>query len=156
LAREPYPKPFLRVKSYFTACFTAQLASILGAGAALVSCLGSGNCFVDVMLTIRACENRGIKTVLITYEYGGKNGVDFPLLFYVAEANAVVTTGSRDRWLELPVPDRVVGPYDHIQILSYPGAPEVPVRGPLSLDARDLVIVAVDNWGMQSSTCRAY
>ncbi|MBI4529190.1 MAG: hypothetical protein HY695_35780 [Deltaproteobacteria bacterium] len=135
---------------------TAQLASSLRAGAAFVSWLGSGNCFVDVMLTIRACENRGIKTVLVTYEYGGKDGVDFPLLFYAPEANAVVTTGSRDRWLDLPAPERVVGPYDHIRILSYPGAPEAPVGGPLSLDARDLVIGAVDNWGMQSWTCRAY
>ncbi len=53
------------------------------------------------MLTIRACERLGIKTVLVTYEYGGKDGVDSPLLFYAAEANAVVSTGSRDRWIDL-------------------------------------------------------
>jgi len=135
---------------------TAQLAATLGADAALVTWIGSGNAFIDLMLTIRACEQRGIKTVLITYEYGGKDGVDSPLLYYVPEANAVVSTGSRDRWIELPPAERVVGPYEEIQMLTYPGAPRVPARGCLSLDARDMVIGGVDNWGMQSWTCRAY
>ena len=107
---------------------TAQLAAQIGAEAALVTWLGSGNAFVDVMLTIRGCERRGIKTVLVTYEYGGKDGVDSPLLYYVPEANAVVSTGSRDRWIELPEAEKVIGPYDAIRVLSYPGAPWTPWR----------------------------
>jgi glycine reductase len=112
--------------------------------------------FVDVMLTVRACERRGIATVLVTYEYGGKDGIDAPLLFYVAEADAVVSTGSRDRWLELPEPERLVGPYDRVQILSYPGAPVAQAQGKLTLDARDMVIGGVDNWGKESWICNAY
>ena len=135
---------------------TAQLASTLGVDGALVAWLGSGNAFVDVMLTVQACERRGIKTVLVTYEYGGKEGIDSPLLYYVSEANAVVSTGSRDRWLDLTVPDKVVGPYEEIQILSYPGAPKAAANGPLSFDARDMIIGGVDNWGGQGWTCRAY
>jgi glycine reductase complex component B subunit alpha and beta len=134
----------------------AQLAVALGAKGALVTWLGSGNAFVDVMLTVRACERRGIDTVLVTYEYGGKDGVDSPLLFYVPEANAVVSTGSRDRWLELPETERIVGPYDNVQILSYPGAPVADASQRLSLDARDMVIGGVDNWGKESWTCAAY
>jgi glycine reductase len=134
----------------------AQLAVTLGAKGALVTWLGSGNAFVDVMLTVRTCERRGIDTVLVTYEYGGKDGVDSPLLFYVPEANAVVSTGSRDRWLELPEAERIVGPYDNVQILSYPGAPVADASQRLSLDARDMVIGGVDNWGKESWTCAAY
>jgi glycine reductase len=134
----------------------AQLAATLGADGALVTWLGSGNAFVDVMLTVRACERRGIATVLVTYEYGGKDGIDAPLLFYVAEADAVVSTGSRDRWLELPEPERLVGPYDRVQILSYPGAPVAQAQGKLTLDARDMVIGGVDNWGKESWICNAY
>jgi glycine reductase len=135
---------------------TAQLARMLRADAALVTWLGSGNAFLEVMLTIRACEQRGIKTLLLTYEYGGKDGIDFPLLYYVPEASAVVSTGTRDRWLELPAPERVVGPYEQIRILSYPGAPVVSAGEPLTLDARDMIIGGVDNWGSQSWACRAY
>ena len=134
----------------------AQLAVTLGAEGALVTWLGSGNAFVDVMLTVRACERRGIDTVLVTYEYGGKDGVDSPLLFYVPEANAVVSTGSRDRWLELPEIERLVGPYERVQILSYPGAPVAEAKGQLTLDARDMVIGGVDNWGKESWVCNAY
>ncbi len=134
----------------------ANLAKNMGADAALVTWLGSGNAFVDVMLTVQACEQREIKTVLVTYEYGGKDGIDSPLLYYVPEAKAVVSTGSRDRWVELPVPDRVIGPYEDIQVLTYPGAPKTPAKGPLTFDARDMVIGGVDNWGRQTWTCRAY
>ncbi len=134
----------------------AQLAATLGVQGALVTWLGSGNAFVDVMLTVRACERRGIDTVLVSYEYGGKDGVDSPLLFYVPEADSVVSTGSRDRWLELPEAERLVGPYERVQILSYPGAPVAQAKGALTLDARDMVIGGVDNWGKESWICNAY
>jgi glycine reductase len=135
---------------------TAQLAAQVGADAALVTWLGSGNAFVDVMLTIRACEQRGIKTTLVTYEYGGKDGVDSPLLYYVPEAGAVVSTGSRDRWIELPEAETIVGPYEEIRVLSYPGAPSTPARAALTLDARDMIIGGVDNWGGDNWICKAY
>ena len=134
----------------------AQMAQALGADGAVVTWLGSGNAFVDVMLTVRACERRGIKTVLVTYEYGGKDGIDSPLLYYVPEAQAVVSTGSRDRWVELPAPEQVIGPYEDIQVLSYPGAPLMSANGSLNFDARDMLIGGVDNWGRQSWTCKAY
>ena len=134
----------------------AQLARSLRANAALITWTGSGNAFVEVMLTIRACERLGIKTVLVTYEYGGKDGVDSPLLFYAGEANAVVSTGSRDRWIDLPAPEKVVGPYDAIRVLSYPGAPSTPAGAALTLDARDMIIGGVDNWGRGTWTCTGY
>jgi sarcosine reductase len=133
---------------------TAQLAAQLGADAALITWLGSGNAFVEIMLTIRACEKHGIKTTLVTYEYGGKDGVDSPLLYYVPEADAVVSTGSRDRWIELPRAEKIIGPYEEIKVLSYPGAPLTPARGALALDARDMIIGGVDNWGGDSWTCK--
>lgn len=135
---------------------TAQLAQAMGADAVLITWLGGGNAFVDVMLTVQACERRGIKAVLVTYELGGKDGVDAPLLHYVPEAAAVVSTGSRDRWAELPAAEKVIGPYEEIKILSYPGAPHVEARSALSIDARDSIIGGVDIWGAKSWTCKAY
>ena len=134
---------------------TAQLATMLRADGALVTWLGGGNAFVDVMLTIQACEQRGIKTVLVGYESGVKGG-DSPLLYYVPEASAVVITGSRNTPIELPAADRVIGAYDNIQILNYPGAPVVRGHDPVTLDARDMIIGGVDIWGMQSWSCTDY
>ena len=135
---------------------TSQLAHTLGADGAIISWTGSGNAFVEVMLTVTACEKRGIKTTLVTYEFGGKDGVDSPLLYYVNEADAVVSSGSRDRWLELPAPDRVVGPYQQFSILNYPGAPKVEAKSALTLDARDMVIGGIDNWGSKTWICMEY
>ncbi len=135
---------------------TAQLVEAIQADAILITWLGGGNAFVDVMLTIQACEERGIKTVLVTYELGGKDRIDSPLLYYVRQADAVVSIGSRDPWLELPAPEKVLGPYDEIRVLSYPGAPLVPAHGSLSFDSRDLIIGGVDIWGKEPWTCRAY
>ncbi len=108
------------------------------------------------MLTVRACEEKGVRTVLVTYEYGGKDGADSPLLFYDATADAVVSTGSRDRVLELPPADRVVGAYERLQVLNYPGAPVVSASDPMSLDAADAIIGGTDLWGGRDRTCRAH
>jgi glycine reductase complex component B subunit alpha and beta len=134
---------------------TAQLAATLRADGALVTWLGGGNAFVDVMLTIQACEQSGIKTVLVGYESGVKGG-DAPLLYYVPEATAVVSTGSRNSPIELPAPNRVIGAYENIQILNYPGAPVVRAQDPVHLDAWDMVIGGVDIWGMQSWSGKEY
>ena len=134
----------------------ARLAQSLGADAVLLTWLGSGNAFVEMMLTIRACERLGIKTILVTYEYGGKDGVDSPLLFYAAEADAVVSTGSRDRWIDLPAAEKVIGPYQDIRVLTYPGAPTTPACAALTLDARDMIVGGVDNWGGGSWACKLF
>jgi len=135
---------------------TARLASTLKADGALITWVGGGNAFVDVMLTIAACERQGIKMVLVGYEFGGKEGSDSPLLYYTPEADAMVSTGSRNRGIELPTPDRLVGPYEEVRILNYPGAPLFPARGPLSLDALDMIIGGVDLWGLQAFSCMEF
>ena len=134
----------------------ARLAKMFRADGALLTWIGGGNAFVDVMLTVQACERRGIKTALVTYEHGGKEGRDSPLLFYVPEADAVVTTGSLDRVVDLPSMDKVIGPYEEIKVLSYPGVPASPARGPLSLEARDVIIGGADIWGEQGWVCNDY
>jgi hypothetical protein len=73
-------------------------------------------------------------------------------LYYTPEADAIVSTGSRNRGINLPAPDRVIGPYNEVRILNYPGAPIVPARGALALDALDMIIGGIDLWGRQDFT----
>ncbi len=134
----------------------ARLAKAMGADGALVTWIGGGNAFVDVMFTLRACERKSIKTLLVTYENGGKEGKDSPVLFYLPEADAVVSTGSLDRPLDLPAMDKVIGPYRDIRIFPFPGAPPVDARGPLSLEARDVMIGGADIWGEGAWRCVEY
>ena len=134
----------------------ACLAKAMGADGALVTWIGGGNAFVDVMFTVRACERAGIKTTLVTYENGGKEGKDSPVLFYLSEADAVVSTGALDRTVELPAMDRLIGPYEQIKIFSFPGAAPVPALGALSLEARDVMIGGADIWGEGKFRCAEY
>jgi hypothetical protein len=134
----------------------ARLAKAMGAKGALVTWIGGGNAFVDVMFTVRACEQVGIKTTLVTYENGGKDGRDSPVLFYLPEADAVVSTGALDRPLDLPAMDQVIGPYEQIKIFPFPGALPVPARGALSLEARDVMIGGADIWGDGKFRCNEY
>jgi sarcosine reductase len=134
----------------------SQVAESLGADAALMTWLGSGNAFLEVMLTVRALESKGIRTVLVTYEYGGRYGTDSPLLFYDESADAVVSTGSRDTPVDLPAVERVVGAYDRLQVLNYPGAPYVSAAEAMTLDATDAIIGGIDLWGGRDWTCKLY
>ena len=134
----------------------ARLTKAMGADGALVTWIGGGNAFVDVMFTVRACEESGIKTTLVTYEHGGKEGKDSPVLFHLAEADAVVSTGSLDKSVELPAMDKVIGPYEEIKILPFPGAAPVPARGALSLEARDVIIGGADLWGDGRFRCEEF
>ncbi len=132
---------------------TSQMAGMLEADGALISRLGGGNAMMDVMLTIRALEERGIKTVLTTYESPGPNGTDLPLLFTLPEADAIVTTGNLDEPLELPEPERVIGPAEHIRT-----APDRLIglaSTPLSL-SRGEYLGGGDNWGADSRTVYLY
>jgi len=134
----------------------ASLARAMGADGVLITWIGGGNAFVDVMFTVRACEHNGIKTTLVTYEHGGKEGKDSPVLFYIAEADAIVSTGSLDKMIELPAMDKVIGPYEQIKILPFPGAASVAARGVLSLESRDVMIGGADLWGETRFRCAEF
>ena len=64
---------------------------------------------MDVMFTVQACEKKGLKTVLLTPEWGGKEGTEVPLMMYVPEATAMVSTGSHERDFKVPAPAKIIG-----------------------------------------------
>ena len=93
-----------------TAACASQMARLLKADGAIITRIGpSGNNFIDVMLTVQACEKKGVRTVFMTPEWGGREGTELPLVFYVPEASAMVTTGSLDQMLTFPAPSKVIG-----------------------------------------------
>ena len=134
----------------------ARLAKAMGADGTLITWIGGGNAFVDVMFTVRACEEIGVKTTLVTYENGGKQGTDSAVLFYVPEADAIVSTGSLDRPVDLPAMERTIGPYNEIKVLPFPGAAPVSARNELPMEARDAIIGGADIWGEQLSRCEEF
>ncbi|MBI3951652.1 MAG: glycine reductase [Acidobacteria bacterium] len=133
----------------------AQLARLIGAQGAIVSWIGAGNAFIESMLTVQALERRGIKAVFMTYEHGGKEGLEQPLIFSVPEADAIVSVGSLDRPITLPRVERVVGGRD-LNVDPEAGDEHLPADGELNLDWRLPVVSAVDHWGFGKQICVEY
>ena len=89
--------------------YAAKLAHFLNADGVILTGEGGGNSAIDMMLALQECERLGIKTTVITYELGGPEGQDFPLVHGVPEAQAIVSTGSVDKMLTLPAMGTVIG-----------------------------------------------
>lgn len=87
----------------------AKLAALLKADGAIITQEGGGNANIDATLTVKFCEQFGVKTTFITFEYGGEEGDDTPLVQTVPEADAIVSTGGQDHRIALPAMERAIG-----------------------------------------------
>ena len=84
------------------AMLAARTACELGADGAIVTTDAGGNSHTDTMLTVRACEAAGIRTVALVAEMGG-------LTDHVPEADAIVSVGNAEEYVAEWRPERVLG-----------------------------------------------
>ncbi|MBI2934806.1 MAG: hypothetical protein HYY29_04470 [Chloroflexi bacterium] len=142
------------------ALLVAQMARMIGAQAAVVTRMGtSGNKFVDAMLNVQALEQKGIKTVFVTPEYGGQRGDELPLIYTVPQADAIISTGSQERPINVSAPKRVIGPPGHAELLDLdrtPGRNPPPADTALALDGWDRISGGIDWWGGNYFKCVEY
>ena len=61
---------------------------------------------------------KGIKTVIITDEYAGRDGASQSLADADPLANAVVTGGNANEVIELPPMDKIIGHIDVVDIIA--------------------------------------
>lgn len=140
-----------------TAACASQMARLLGAdGAIITRTVPSGNNFMEAMLTVQACEKKGIKTVFVTPERGGTDGTDPPLIFYVPEATAMVTTGSFEREIHLPAPTNVIGIKKGQLARLYVGDPSFDPWDAVTRDGWRDVTGGIDWFGGMNITCKEY
>lgn len=140
-----------------SATCASQMAKFLGAEGAIVTrTVASGNNFMDTMLTVQAYERKGIKTVLMTPEWGGLDGTDLPLVYYVPEAKAMVSTGSLEREITLPVPEKVIGVAKGQMTSIYLGDPLFDPWQETKRDGWRDILGGVDWFGCLNITCRGY
>jgi glycine reductase len=140
-----------------TAACASQMARLLRAdGAILTRVSPSGNNLIEVMLTVQGCERKGVKTVFITPEYGGGDGTELPLVFYVPEATAMVATGSLEREITLPAPAKVIGGGDEEFVILQPGDPPLSFRQEVTLRSRLQMTGGLDWLGGMNLTCNEY
>ena len=89
--------------------WTAKTAEFLGLDGVIVSQEGFGNPDTDLIMNCKKIEDKGIKTVIITDEYAGRDGASQSLADADPKANAVVTGGNANEVIKLPKLDKVIG-----------------------------------------------
>ncbi|MBI4320530.1 MAG: hypothetical protein HY675_18730 [Chloroflexi bacterium] len=142
---------------HVTAACTSQMAKLMRADTAIITRTSpSGNNLMDIMLTVQACERKGIKTVFLTPEAGGTDGTGPALHFYVPEATAVVSTGNLNMEPRLPAPAKVVGCREGSTLVLRPGAVPISPWDEIRLDRWTEISEGVDWLGGMHSTCADY
>ena len=113
-----------------TSRHAAKLALMVGAEGAVVTWDSGGNDFMETIRTVQACEQAGIKTVLLSGEEHPDTGGP-PLLEPLVEADAIVSIGfgGLDVGGEvLPAVDRIIG-YDTVATSMALPTEQMPASG---------------------------
>jgi glycine reductase len=87
----------------------AEAAAGLGAEGAIVTTDAGGNSHTDVMLTVRACEEAGIRTTAIVAEMADPDSTASGLTDWVPEADSIVSAGNAEELVPAWEPERVFG-----------------------------------------------
>lgn len=92
-----------------SAMFVANIAKSLGVDAAVVAEEGYGNPDTDFTACVVALEEVGVKTVGLTNECTGRDGMSQPLVSMNEKATAIVSCGNVSELIELPPAKVVLG-----------------------------------------------
>ncbi len=98
--------------------YAVKLATTLGVEGLLISEEGFGNPDADLIMNCRKAEKAGIKTVLVTDEYAGRDGASQSLADAAKEADAVVTAGNANALIVLPPMSKVIGFPNYADVIA--------------------------------------
>jgi len=98
--------------------WSAKLAEYLGVDGVIISQEGFGNPDTDLIMNCKKIEQKGIKTVIVTDEYAGRDGASQSLADADPLANAVVTGGNANEVITLPKLDKVIGYLEPVNTIA--------------------------------------
>ncbi|MGL6198310.1 MAG: glycine/sarcosine/betaine reductase component B subunit [Lachnospiraceae bacterium] len=123
--------------------WTAKMCKLLDLDGVIVSQEGFGNPDTDLIMNCKKIEAEGVKTVIITDEYAGRDGKSQSLADADAAADAVITGGNANQVIILPKLDKVIGTMDYITKIA--GASDETLREDGSLEVELQVITGATN-----------
>ncbi|MBR1989413.1 MAG: glycine/sarcosine/betaine reductase component B subunit [Firmicutes bacterium] len=123
--------------------WTAKICKMLDLDGVIVSQEGFGNPDTDLIMNCKKIEAEGVKTVIITDEYAGRDGKSQSLADADVAADAVVTGGNANEVVILPKLDKVIGTLDYVNKIA--GASEDTLRPDGSLEVELQVITGATN-----------
>ena len=98
--------------------WTAKMCRLLDLDAVIVSQEGFGNPDTDLIMNCKKIEAEGVKTVIITDEYAGRDGKSQSLADADPAADAVVTGGNANQVIVLPKMDKVIGTEEFVTTIA--------------------------------------
>ena len=123
--------------------FTSKLAEYLGLDGVVVTQEGFGNPDTDLIMNCRKISEKGIKTVIVTDEYAGRDGASQSLADAHESADAVVTGGNANEVINLPAMKKVIGMLDYVDNIA--GGFDGSLREDGSIEAEIQVITGATN-----------
>ena len=123
--------------------WTSKLCEMLDLDGVIVSQEGFGNPDTDLIMNCKKIEAEGVKTVIITDEYAGRDGKSQSLADADQAADAVVTGGNANQVVILPKLDKVIGTLDYVTKIA--GASEETLREDGSLEVELQVLTGATN-----------
>ena len=123
--------------------WTAKICKMLDLDGVIVSQEGFGNPDTDLIMNCKKIEAEGVKTVIITDEYAGRDGKSQSLADADQAADAVVTGGNANQVVILPKLDKVIGTLDYVTKIA--GASEETLREDGSLEVELQVLTGATN-----------
>lgn len=118
---------------------TVREVKMLGADGVIISQEGFGNPTTDLMIVCQELENNGIKTVIITNEDAGVDGMSESLPDSVQEANAIVSTGNSNETVLLPAMEKTIGPIKEIERVCGGNVNSIKANGELLLEIHGIM-----------------
>lgn len=123
--------------------WTAKLCKMLNLDGAVISQEGFGNPDTDLIMNCKKIEAEGVKTVIITDEYAGRDGKSQSLADADPAATAVVTGGNANQVVIVPKLDKVIGTMDYATKIA--GASQDTIRPDGSLEVELQVFTGATN-----------
>lgn len=134
---------------------SAKLAEFLGVDGVIVSEEGFGNPDTDLIMNCTKIEKKGIKTVLVTDEYAGRDGASQSLADADKLADAVVTAGNANMVITLPPMERVIGHVEVADIIAGGFEGSLAKDGSITVEIQ-AITGATNELGFNKLTARGY
>ncbi len=135
--------------------WTAKLAEFLGLDGVIISEEGFGNPDTDLIMNCKKISAKGIKTVILTDEYAGRDGASQSLADSDPSGDACVTGGNANMTIVLPKMDRIIGHIDVVDVIA--GGFDGSLRADGSIEVEIQAITgATSEVGFNKMTARTY
>ena len=135
--------------------WTAKFTKYLGLDGVVISQEGFGNPDTDLIMNCKKVEAQGVKTVIVTDEYAGRDGSSQSLADADVAANAVVTGGNANEMIILPPMKKIIGMLDYTDTVA--GGFDGSLRPDGSIEAELQIITGATNeLGFNKLTAKMY